>query len=181
MERVTWKLTLPYVKIDSQWEICCLAHPMHPTKFLGCNSWTLPFPIPAGGQGPAGLQSARSRAGPAGQSSGFWPLDLQRTLGCLGKPRGSVQATSRETRASDASSSGPSRRPWIQSRACTSAWVGKLSIPHPPGREGGHQLTAGVEHPRPLGVSAGSVEDEFVVVKQGIGALCPQNHHRHVF
>ena len=63
--------------------------PMHPTKFLGCNSWTLPFPIPAGGQGPAGLQSARSRAGPAGQSSGFWPLDLQRTLGCLGKPRGS--------------------------------------------------------------------------------------------
>ena len=62
---------------------------MHPTKFLGCNSWTLPFPIPAGGQGPAGLQSARSRAGPAGQSSGFWPLDLQRTLGCLGKPRGS--------------------------------------------------------------------------------------------
>ena len=21
--------------------------PMHPTKFLGCNSWTLPFPIPA--------------------------------------------------------------------------------------------------------------------------------------
>ena len=25
MERVTWKLTLPYVKIDSQWEICCLA------------------------------------------------------------------------------------------------------------------------------------------------------------
>ena len=24
-----------------------------------------------------------------GQSSGFWPLDLQRTLGCLGKPRGS--------------------------------------------------------------------------------------------
>ena len=31
----------------------------------------------------------RSRAGPAGQSSGFWPLDLQRTLGCLGKPRGS--------------------------------------------------------------------------------------------
>ena len=63
--------------------------PMHPTKFLWCNSWTLPFPIPAGGQGPAGLQSARSRAGPAGQSSGFWPLDLQRTLGCLGKPRGS--------------------------------------------------------------------------------------------
>src|SRR5574340_1083311 len=62
---------------------------MHPTKFLGCNSWTLPFPIPAGGQGPAGLQSARSRAGPAGQSSGFWPFDLQRTLGCLGKPRGS--------------------------------------------------------------------------------------------
>ena len=25
MERVTWKLTLPYVKIDSQWGICCLA------------------------------------------------------------------------------------------------------------------------------------------------------------
>ena len=28
---------------------------MHPTKFLGCNSWTLPFPIPAGAPGPAGL------------------------------------------------------------------------------------------------------------------------------
>ena len=44
---------------------------MHPTKSLGCNSWTLPFPIPAGGKGPAGLQSARSRAGPAGQSKGY--------------------------------------------------------------------------------------------------------------
>ena len=44
---------------------------MHPTKFLGCNSWTLPFPIPAGGKGPTGLQSARSRAGPAGQSKGY--------------------------------------------------------------------------------------------------------------
>ena len=44
---------------------------MCPTKFLGCNSWTLTFPIPAGGQGPAGLQSARSRAGPAGQSKGY--------------------------------------------------------------------------------------------------------------
>ena len=43
---------------------------MHPTKFLGCNSWTLPFPIQAGGQGPAGLQTASSRAGPAGQSKG---------------------------------------------------------------------------------------------------------------
>ena len=62
---------------------------MQPTKFLGCNPWTLPFPIPAGGQGPAGLQSARSRARPAGQSSGLCPLDFQRTLGCLGKPRGS--------------------------------------------------------------------------------------------
>ena len=62
---------------------------MQPTKFLGCNPWTLPFPIPAGGQGPAGLQSARSRAGPAGQSSGLCPLDFQWTLGCLGKPRGS--------------------------------------------------------------------------------------------
>ena len=60
---------------------------MHPTKFLGCNSWTLPFPIPAGAQGPAGLQSARSRAGPAGQSSVFCPLDFQRTLGCLEEPR----------------------------------------------------------------------------------------------
>ena len=62
---------------------------MQPTKFLGCNPWTLPFPIPAGGQGPAGLQSARSRAGPAGQSPGLCPLDFQRALGCLGKPRGS--------------------------------------------------------------------------------------------
>ena len=44
---------------------------MHPTKFLGCNWWTLPFPITAGGQGPAGLQSGRSRAGPAGQSKGY--------------------------------------------------------------------------------------------------------------
>ena len=55
---------------------------MHPTKFLGCNSWTLPFPIPAGGQGSPGLQRPRSRAGPAGQSSGFCPLDFQRTLHC---------------------------------------------------------------------------------------------------
>ena len=60
---------------------------MHPTKFLGCNSWTLPFPLPAGAPGPAGLQSARSRAGPASQDSGFCPLDFQRTLGCLGNPR----------------------------------------------------------------------------------------------
>ena len=44
---------------------------------------TLPFPIPAGAQGPAGLQSARSRAGPADQISVFCPLDFQRTLGCL--------------------------------------------------------------------------------------------------
>ena len=62
---------------------------MHPTKFLGCNPWTLPFPIPAGAPGPAGLQSARSRAGPAGQSSVFCPLDFQRTLGSLEKPRDS--------------------------------------------------------------------------------------------
>ena len=59
---------------------------MHPTKFLGCNSRTLPFPIPAGDPGLAGLQSARSRAGPAGQGSWFCPLDLQRTVGCFGKP-----------------------------------------------------------------------------------------------
>ena len=31
---------------------------MQPTKFLGCNSWTLPFPIPAGGEGPTGIQNA---------------------------------------------------------------------------------------------------------------------------
>ena len=43
---------------------------MHPTKFLGCKSWTLPFPNPAGGQGPVGLQSAGSRSGPAGQNKG---------------------------------------------------------------------------------------------------------------
>ena len=72
--------------------LCCLGghqglKSMHPTKFLGCNPWTLPFPIPAGAQGPAGLQSARSRAGPASQDSGFCPLDFQRTLGCLGNPR----------------------------------------------------------------------------------------------
>ena len=44
---------------------------MQPTKFLGCNWWTLPFPIPAGGQGPAGQQSGRSRAGPASQSKSY--------------------------------------------------------------------------------------------------------------
>lgn len=38
-----------------------------------------------------------------------------------------------------------------------------------------------MEHPRPLGISAGGVEDKFVVIKQGVGALGPQNHHRHVF
>ena len=59
---------------------------MHPTKFLRCNLRTLPFPIPAGAPGPAGLQSARSRSGPAGQGSWFCPLDSKRTLGCLGKP-----------------------------------------------------------------------------------------------
>ena len=32
---------------------------MHLSKLLGCNSETLPFPIPAGGQGPAGLQKCR--------------------------------------------------------------------------------------------------------------------------
>ena len=62
---------------------------MHPTTFLGCNSRTLPCLILAGAPGPTGLQSARSRAGPAGQISVFCPLDFQRTLGCLGKPRGS--------------------------------------------------------------------------------------------
>ena len=44
---------------------------IHPTIFLGCNWWPLPFPIPAGGQGPTGLQSGRSRAGPASQSKGY--------------------------------------------------------------------------------------------------------------
>ena len=44
---------------------------MHPNKFLGCNWWTLPFPIPAGGQGPAGQQSGRSRAGPGSQSKSY--------------------------------------------------------------------------------------------------------------
>ena len=43
--------------------LCCLGghqglKSMHPTKFLGCNSWTLPFPIPAGGEGPTGIQNA---------------------------------------------------------------------------------------------------------------------------
>ena len=56
----------------------------HVSRVRLCN------PIDGSPQGSlAGLQSARSRAGPAGQSSGFWPLDLQRTLCCLGKPRGS--------------------------------------------------------------------------------------------
>ena len=37
---------------DSSPLLCCLGghqglKSMHPTKFLGCNSWTLPFPIPA--------------------------------------------------------------------------------------------------------------------------------------
>ena len=44
---------------------------IHPKQFLGCNWWTLPFPIPEGGQGPAGLQSGRSRAGPASQSKSY--------------------------------------------------------------------------------------------------------------
>ena len=62
---------------------------MHPTKFLGCNWWTLPFPIPAGDKGPAGLQSARSRAGPASQSKGCGvPADeitrQDKSLGLLG-------------------------------------------------------------------------------------------------
>ena len=35
------------------------------------------------------LTKCQKRAGPAGQSSVFCPLDFQRTLGCLGKPRGS--------------------------------------------------------------------------------------------
>ena len=43
---------------------------MHLTKFLGFNLWTLPFPIPAGGQGPTGLQSVGSRAGSVGQTKG---------------------------------------------------------------------------------------------------------------
>ena len=84
-------------KVPSSLLFCLGGHQvlksMHPTKFLGCNSWTLPFPIPAGGQGPAGLQSDRSRAGPAGQSSGFWPLDFQWTLRCLGKLCGSELST----------------------------------------------------------------------------------------
>ena len=67
--------------------LCCLGghqglKSMHPSNFLGCNSRTLPFLILAGAPGPTGLQSARSRAGPAGQSSGFCPLDFQRTLHC---------------------------------------------------------------------------------------------------
>ena len=35
------------------------------------------IPILAGAPGPAGLQNARSRAGAAGQNSGFCPLDFQ--------------------------------------------------------------------------------------------------------
>ena len=63
---------------------------MHPTKYLGCNWWTLPFPIPAGGQGPSGLQSGRSRAGPAGQSKGYKvPLgEITRQDESLGLPAG---------------------------------------------------------------------------------------------
>ncbi|CAN0454205.1 unnamed protein product, partial [Rangifer tarandus platyrhynchus] len=61
-------------KVPSSLLFCLGGHQvfksMRPTKVLGCNSWTLPFPIPAGYQGPAGLHSARSRAGPAGQSAG---------------------------------------------------------------------------------------------------------------
>ena len=42
---------------------------MPPGKFLRCNSETLPFPIPEGGQEPAlNWRSAGSKAGPAGQS-----------------------------------------------------------------------------------------------------------------
>lgn len=49
------------------------------------------------------------------------------------------------------------------------------------GRRGGHELTAGVEDPHPLGVIAGGVEDKSVVVEEGSGTLSPQNHDRHVF
>ena len=72
--------------------------PMHLTKFLTCSLWTLPFPIPAGGQQPTGLQSAVSRAGPASQTKGCGVpagpgrinhVDFQQALGCLGKPPGS--------------------------------------------------------------------------------------------
>src|SRR5574341_1534114 len=59
--------------------VCCLGghrvlKPMHPTKFLGCNSWTLPFPIPAGGQGPVASKVPEAGLGqPARvQASGPW-------------------------------------------------------------------------------------------------------------
>ena len=61
----------------SKWSWTHSLRRVHPTKFLGCNSWTLPFPLPAGAPGPAGLQSARSRAGPASQDSGFCPWQSQ--------------------------------------------------------------------------------------------------------
>lgn len=44
----------------------------------------------------------------------------------------------------------------------------------------GQELTAGVEDPRPLGVTAGGVEDKFVVIEEGSGTLGPQDHHGHV-
>lgn len=47
----------------------CFYKSMPPSEFLRCNSETLPFPIPEGGQEPAlNWRSAGSKAGPAGQS-----------------------------------------------------------------------------------------------------------------
>ena len=68
---------------------------MHPSKFLGCNWWTLPFPIPAGVKGPLGCkvpeaglgQLARVRVDLQVKSPGRMnPLDFQQALGYVGEP-----------------------------------------------------------------------------------------------
>lgn len=85
---------------------------MPPTEFLRCNSETLPFPIPEGGQEPAlNWRSAGSKAGPARQSGvgpgrGFqqvkspWrinPLDFPQAKGESLRAAGPSQALLAET------------------------------------------------------------------------------------
>ena len=62
---------------------------MHPTKFLGCNSKTLPFLIPAGGQGPARLQKCRQQGWASRPEWGLWGVpagEITRQDKSLGLP-----------------------------------------------------------------------------------------------
>lgn len=42
-------------------------------------------------------------------------------------------------------------------------------------------LTTDMENPCPLRITAGSMQDKFVVVKEGFRALGPKDHEGHVF